>query len=150
MDYEVIPYNKRFDSRMLVHWRLSKVFISALNYTYPFSDRTIPELSTHPDIFEVAVVARAHSKWGERAMVFVVLHPHIKLKWQGRDKEFEQNIKDHAKPKLPGFAQPEWVEIVEDLPKVCHYLLVVVNRNKMLSFYRHLQVKYRRTSFEQG
>ncbi|KAG8896804.1 hypothetical protein FRC01_011615, partial [Tulasnella sp. 417] len=32
------------------------------------------ELATHPDVLEVAVVARPHPKWGERAMAFVVLH----------------------------------------------------------------------------
>ncbi|KAG8936886.1 hypothetical protein FRC03_008623 [Tulasnella sp. 419] len=76
------------------------------------------ELVTHPDVLELAVVARAHEKWGERAMVFVILHPHAKDKWEehGHDK-FESSLKEHAKSRLPGFAQPQWVKVVEDLPK---------------------------------
>jgi acyl-coenzyme A synthetase/AMP-(fatty) acid ligase len=50
-------------------------------------------------------------------MVFVVLHPHV-TRWKNREKEFEQDLKEHAKSRLPGFAQPEWVQILDDLPKV--------------------------------
>ena len=49
-------------------------------------------------------------------MAFVVLHPDHVLKWRGRHLEFEKDLKAHAKERLPGFACPEWVEIVVELP----------------------------------
>ncbi|KAJ1311125.1 hypothetical protein OPQ81_009626 [Rhizoctonia solani] len=75
------------------------------------------ELSTHPDILEVAVISRSHPKWGERAMAYVTLHAHKAAKWKGKHAEFEADLKEHAKKRLPGFACPEWVEIVPELPK---------------------------------
>jgi len=65
----------------------------------------------------VSVVARSHVKWGERPMAFVVLHPQHESRWKGRHADFEVDLKNHAKSRLPGFACPEWVEIVPELPK---------------------------------
>jgi len=75
------------------------------------------ELATHPDILEVTVVARPHAKWGERPMAFAVLHPQCAAKWAGRLDEFAADLIKHAKARLPGFACPEWVEVVSELPK---------------------------------
>jgi len=75
------------------------------------------ELASHPDILEVAVVARPHPRWGERAMAFVILHPQRASKWIGRNTDFEEELKKHARTRLPGFACPEWVAVVDDLPK---------------------------------
>ncbi|EPS95172.1 hypothetical protein FOMPIDRAFT_85324 [Fomitopsis schrenkii] len=75
------------------------------------------ELASHPDVLEVAVVARPHPRWGERPMVFVILHPQRASKWQGKHDAFEAALKKHARTRLPGFACPEWVAVVEDLPK---------------------------------
>ena len=74
------------------------------------------ELASHPDILEVTVVARNHVKWGERPMAFVVLHPQLVSSWKGRHDDFANELKAHAKERLPGFACPEWVEIVQELP----------------------------------
>lgn len=74
------------------------------------------ELVTHPDILEVAVIARGHPKWGERPMAFVTLHPNKAAQWKNKHVEFEIELKAHARKKLPGFATPEWVAIVSDLP----------------------------------
>jgi acyl-coenzyme A synthetase/AMP-(fatty) acid ligase len=74
------------------------------------------ELASHPHILEVSVVARKHAKWGERPMAFVVLHPGHISKWKGRHAEFERDLKEHAKNRLPGFACPEWVQVVPELP----------------------------------
>jgi len=49
-------------------------------------------------------------------MAFVVLHPHHSPNWKGRHDEFSKELKDFAKTRLPGFACPEWVEIVPELP----------------------------------
>jgi acyl-CoA synthetase (AMP-forming)/AMP-acid ligase II len=69
------------------------------------------ELASHPHI-----LARSHPKWGERPMAFVILHKRHAKAWHGKHKEFVQDLKRHAKNRLPGFACPEWVQIVEDLP----------------------------------
>ena len=74
------------------------------------------ELASHPHVLEVSVVAREHSKWGERPMAFVILHPQHASHWHGRHHEFERDLKQHAKLRLPGFACPEWVEVVPELP----------------------------------
>jgi acyl-coenzyme A synthetase/AMP-(fatty) acid ligase len=49
-------------------------------------------------------------------MAFVVLHPEHAKRWSGRPQEFEADMKRHAKSRLPGFATPEWVNIVTELP----------------------------------
>jgi acyl-CoA synthetase (AMP-forming)/AMP-acid ligase II len=74
------------------------------------------ELASHPDVLEVSVIARAHPKWGERAMAFVILRKEAQQKWKGRHQDFDTELKKHARSRLPGFACPEWVEVVEDLP----------------------------------
>lgn len=76
----------------------------------------LPELASHPDVLEVSVVARNHVKWGERPHAFVMLKSHSKNKWRGRDDAFGEELKAYAKTKLPGFACPEWVQVVEELP----------------------------------
>jgi len=75
------------------------------------------ELSTHPHVYEVSVVARSHLKWGERPMAFVTLHPQHVARWKGKNREFEKDLIAHAKTRLPGFACPEWVEVLPELPK---------------------------------
>ncbi|EJU01917.1 AMP-dependent synthetase and ligase [Dacryopinax primogenitus] len=74
-------------------------------------------LSKFPPVLEATVVARPHEKWGERPMAFVILHSHEEGKWKGKDKEFEIELKKFARQSLPGFAVPEWVAIVKELPK---------------------------------
>lgn len=74
------------------------------------------ELASHPHVLEVSVVARPHIKWGERPMAFVILHPQHAATWKGRHHEFAAELIAHAKRKLPGFACPEWVEVVPELP----------------------------------
>ncbi|KAL0575992.1 hypothetical protein V5O48_005992 [Marasmius crinis-equi] len=75
------------------------------------------ELASHPHVLEVSVIARLHPKWGERPMAFVILHPQHAKRWEGREQEFEKDLQKHAKTRLPGFACPEWVRIVPELPK---------------------------------
>lgn len=73
------------------------------------------ELSSHPDVHEIAVVARAHEKFGERPHAFVVLKDGAK--WHGKHADFEGHLKKFAKTKMPGFAVPEWIEVVPELEK---------------------------------
>ncbi|KAJ7492811.1 hypothetical protein FB451DRAFT_1336640 [Mycena latifolia] len=80
-------------------------------------DIIISELSSHPDVLEASVVARNHVKWGERPHAFVILKSHATAKWQRRHEAFCDELKTYAKSRLPGFACPEWVEVVQELPK---------------------------------
>ncbi|KAJ7706385.1 hypothetical protein B0H17DRAFT_1036989 [Mycena rosella] len=76
------------------------------------------ELASHPDVLEVSVVARNHVKWGERPHAFVILKSHAASgKWRGRVDVFGEELKTYAKSRLPGFACPEWVQVVQELPK---------------------------------
>lgn len=75
------------------------------------------ELANHPDVLEVSVVGREHPIWGERPMAFVILHTESAQRWVGKHAEFSLVLKAHARQRLPGFATPEWVVIVEELPK---------------------------------
>ncbi|GBE81811.1 Acetate/butyrate--CoA ligase AAE7, peroxisomal [Sparassis crispa] len=91
------------------------------------------ELASHPDVLEVSVVARPHPKWGERPMAFVILHPQHAQKWTGRHDEFGDHLKQHARKRLPGFACPEWVLIVEELPKTSTGKIQKVVLRKMIA-----------------
>jgi acyl-coenzyme A synthetase/AMP-(fatty) acid ligase len=50
-------------------------------------------------------------------MAFVLLRPAAAAKWAARPYDFEVELKRHARTRLPGFACPEWVRVVEELPK---------------------------------
>ena len=67
-------------------------------------------------MLEISVVARPHPLWGERPMAFVTLHPQYAHLWEGRHREFETELKTHGRERLPGFACPEWITIVPELP----------------------------------
>lgn len=62
------------------------------------------------------MVARTHEKWGERPHAFIILKAHSASKWKGREDAFAEELKAFAKARLPGFACPEWVQILELLP----------------------------------
>lgn len=100
------------------------------------------ELAAHSDVLEASVVARPHPRWGERAMAFVILRQEAVDKWRGRHEEFEKDLKKHARTKLPGFACPEWVQIVDELPVralLRHACLALT-----VAFRKPLQEKFRR------
>lgn len=59
-------------------------------------------LFEHPDILEVAVVARPHEEYGERAMAYVILRDNCKDKWEGKGEEFVKELKEFSRSRLPG------------------------------------------------
>lgn len=65
------------------------------------------ELAAHPAVVEAAVVARPHDKYGERPHAFVVL----------RERVAVDELRQFARSRMPGFAVPEWFEVVEALEK---------------------------------
>ncbi|GAA5827035.1 hypothetical protein JCM11251_002215 [Rhodosporidiobolus azoricus] len=75
-------------------------------------------LAAHPDVLECAVVARSHSKWGERPHAFIVLKPSSPSTSLPLDR-FAMELKSFSRKTLSGFAVPEWIEVVkaEELPK---------------------------------
>lgn len=75
------------------------------------------EIASHPDVLEVAVVARPHATWGERPSAFVILKSESSSKWTGKHEIFGSDLKEWLRGKLPGFAIPEWVDVVQELPK---------------------------------
>ncbi|EJD47843.1 acetyl-CoA synthetase-like protein [Auricularia subglabra TFB-10046 SS5] len=83
------------------------------------------ELAHHPEVLEVSVVARPHSRWGERPMAFAVLRPGMS------GDGFEARLKAFAKERLPGFACPEWVRVVDALPKTSTGKIVKVELRKV-------------------
>ena len=83
------------------------------------------ELVTHPHVLEASVVARQDPKWGERPMAFITLRPQYTRLWEGRHHEFEKDLKQHARARLPGFACPEWVTVVQDLPVSSYFMIQV-------------------------
>ncbi|GAA6039030.1 hypothetical protein JCM8097_000162 [Rhodosporidiobolus ruineniae] len=77
-------------------------------------------LAAHPDVLEVAVVARPHSKWGERPHAFVVLKPSSSAASSPDAlSAFVAVLKQFSRRTLSGFAVPEWVDVIkaEELPK---------------------------------
>lgn len=50
-------------------------------------------------------------------MAFVILNPRGERKWKGKEDVFEKELKAFSRSRLPGFASPEWVTIVDELPK---------------------------------
>ncbi|KAH9968801.1 acetyl-CoA synthetase-like protein [Russula dissimulans] len=75
------------------------------------------ELASHPDVLEVSVVGREHPTWGERPMAYIILRPESARRWDGKHAEFSSTLKTYARERLPGFAAPEWIVVVEELPK---------------------------------
>lgn len=49
-------------------------------------------------------------------MAYIVLRPDHQKQWANKRDAFAQDLKAHAKKRLPGFACPEWVEVVQELP----------------------------------
>ncbi|KIJ68289.1 hypothetical protein HYDPIDRAFT_173052 [Hydnomerulius pinastri MD-312] len=91
------------------------------------------ELASHPHVLETSVVARSHSKWGERPMAFVILRPEFVQKWAGNHAGFESELKRYARTLLPGFACPEWVQVVDELPKTSTGKILKTNLRKIVA-----------------
>lgn len=62
------------------------------------------------------MVARSHTTWGERPSAFVILKSESSNKWTGKHEDFGSDLKGWLREKLPGFAIPEWVDVVQELP----------------------------------
>ena len=54
-------------------------------------------------------------------MAFVILHPQQESKWKGKHGTSAEDLKAHVKVSFPGFAVPEWINAVPDLPASENY-----------------------------
>jgi fatty-acyl-CoA synthase len=66
-------------------------------------------LLRHPAVLEVAVVGMPHEKWGESPHAFVVL--------RADSTATEDELKQFVRDRLARFKTPQWVSLVEELPK---------------------------------
>jgi fatty-acyl-CoA synthase len=66
-------------------------------------------LLRHAAVREVAVVGMPHERWGEAPHAFVVLRDGAAAT--------EDELKRHVRERLAHFKTPQWVSLVEDLPK---------------------------------
>jgi len=69
-------------------------------------ERTI---ASHPAVYEAAVVAVPHEKWGEVPKAFVVVRPGMKAT--------EAELLEHCRSQLARYKCPQSVEFLEGLPK---------------------------------
>jgi fatty-acyl-CoA synthase len=69
-------------------------------------ERTI---ASHPAVYETAVVAMPHEKWGEVPKAFVVVRPGMKAT--------EAELLEHCRSQLARYKCPQSVEFLEGLPK---------------------------------
>jgi acyl-coenzyme A synthetase/AMP-(fatty) acid ligase len=74
-------------------------------------------------------------------MAFVTLRPQAQSKWKGNDGEFETELKKFARTKLPGFACPEWVRIVDELP-VSHFVKRTRKEPSLSPHRKHQRERY--------
>ena len=49
-------------------------------------------------------------------MAYVILYAESARRWAGKHAEFSSALRAYARGRLPGFATPEWVVVVEELP----------------------------------
>ena len=60
-------------------------------------------------------------------MAFVILRPESVNTWNGREQSFSDELKKYVRGTLPGFAIPEWVHVVDDLPVSLNHVLYIIN-----------------------
>jgi hypothetical protein len=64
-------------------------------------------------------------------MAYVILYAESARRWAGKHAEFSSALRAYARGRLPGFATPEWVVVVEELPVrpfiyACLYVFVLL------------------------
>lgn len=83
--------------------RKDNMIITGGEHVYPSEVEEV--ISQHPSVFDVAVIAVPHDKWGEAVKAVVILK---------KDKEnIEKDIIDFCRGKMAGFKKPKSVEFIK-------------------------------------
>ena len=72
-------------------------------------------LAAHPEIVEVAVIGRAHPKWGEVPVAVVVLRSSLKV--TNEPKNEPTDLDEFLAARLARYKHPKAVEVVDALPR---------------------------------
>ncbi len=95
------------DGMLSVHGRRGDMIITGGENVWPAAVERV--LMSHPAIERVVVVGRADPDWGEQVVAVVV--PVDLANPPSLDE-----VRDHCKAQVPGFAAPRAMELVEQLP----------------------------------
>jgi acyl-CoA synthetase (AMP-forming)/AMP-acid ligase II len=84
--------------------RKDNMIITGGEHVYP---REVQEIiSSHPDVFDVAVIGLPHEKWGEQVIAVVVPKGNVQVD--------EQMIIDFCRDKMAGYKRPKQVIFIKD------------------------------------
>lgn len=96
----------RDDGRLHVEGRRGDVINTGGEKVWP--DDVERQLIQHPDIHDVAVTGLPDNEWGQIVAAFVVsARPNLSL----------DDIREHCRAQLPGYALPKQLELVEAIPR---------------------------------
>ena len=84
--------------------RKDNMIITGGEHVYPSEVQEI--ISTHPGVFDVAVIGIPHEKWGEQVTAVVVSKENVKVN--------EKMIIDFCKDKMAGYKRPKKVILIKD------------------------------------
>jgi len=84
--------------------RKDNMIITGGEHVYPSEIQEI--ISTHPAVFDVAIIGLPHNKWGEQVTAVVVPRKSAKIK--------EKTIIDYCKDKMAAYKRPKKVIFIED------------------------------------
>jgi acyl-CoA synthetase (AMP-forming)/AMP-acid ligase II len=84
--------------------RKDNMIITGGEHVYPSEVQQI--ISSHPDVFDVAVIGLPHEKWGEQVTAIVVPKENTKVD--------ESMIIDFCRDKMAGFKQPKRIIFIKD------------------------------------
>ena len=84
--------------------RKDNMIITGGEHVYPSEVQEI--ISTHPGVFDVAVIGLTHEKWGEQVTAVVVPKENAKVN--------EKMIVDYCRDKMAGYKRPKKVIFIKD------------------------------------
>ena len=84
--------------------RKDNMIITGGEHVFPSEVQEI--ISTHPSVFDVAIIGLPHEKWGEQVVAVVVPNDNSKLD--------EKMIIDYCRDKMAGYKRPKQVIFIKD------------------------------------
>ena len=96
------------DGHLVVHGRADDLIVTGGENVWPAAVEAA--LATHPAVAEVAVVGRPDPEWG--AVVVAVVVPTV-----GGSPPTLDDLRAHVRARLPAFAAPRHLELVDALPR---------------------------------